>query len=259
MRLETQEILAAQAPAALGNRADSRVSDRYSFVPTDKVISLLEKEGWNLQKARQVTSRTWNPSTAKHHLTFAHERLSRADLAVGDYTPRLELINAHNGLGTYKLLAGIFRLVCTNGLIVSDRDFGHVKLRHIGFSEEDVIKASQAVIENVSKLSEVVDEWQGLDMNMGQMRNFAEEAAALRWEGDTSAEMAQHLIRPRRDQDRRSDLWTVFNVVQENLMKGGFSNSETGRRARAVKNIDKTVTYNQGVWELASNYAASLN
>ena len=259
MRLETQEILAAQAPAALGNRADNRVSDRYSFVPTDKVIDLLEKEGWNLQTARQVTSRTWNPSTAKHHLTFAHERLSRQDLAVGDSVPRLDMINAHNGLGTYKLLAGIFRFVCSNGLIVSERDFGHVKLRHIGFSEEDVIKASQAVIENVSKLSEVVDEWQGLDMNMGQMRNFAEEAAALRWEGDTSSEMAQHLIRPRRDQDRRSDLWTVFNVVQENLMKGGFSNSETGRRARAVKNIDKTVTYNQGVWELASNYAASLN
>ena len=42
-------------------------------------------------------------------------------------------------------------------------------------------------------------------------------------------------------------------------MKGGFSNSDTGRRARAVKNIDKTVTYNQGVWNLASNYAASLN
>jgi len=256
MRLETQEILAAHAPAALGNRADNRVSDRYSFVPTDKVIDLLEKEGWNLQKARQVSSRTWNPHTAKHHLTFAHERLSRADLAVGDSTPRLDLINAHNGLGTYKLLAGIFRLICTNGLIVSDRDFGHVKLRHIGFKEEDVIKASQAVIDNVSKLSEIVDEWQGVSLNMGQIRSFGEEAAALRWEGDTAMEMAEHLIRPRREQDKTPDLWTVFNVVQENLMKGGFSNSDTGRRARAVKNIDKTVTYNQGVWDLARNYAA---
>jgi hypothetical protein len=259
MRLETQEILAAQAPAALGNRADTRVSDRYSFVPTNKVIDLLEKEGWNLQTARQVNSRKWNPETAKHHLTFAHERLSRQDLAVGDSVPRLDMINAHNGLGTYKLLAGIFRFVCTNGLMVSDRDFGHVKLRHIGFSEEDVIKASQAVINNVSKLSEIVDEWQGLDMNLDQIRTFGEEAAALRWEGDTATKMAENLIRPRRVQDRRTDLWSVFNVVQENLMKGGFSNSDTGRRARAVKNIDKTVTYNQGVWELASKQAASLN
>ena len=259
MRLETQEMLSSNAPAALGNRPDNRVSDKYSFVPTDKVIDLLEKEGWNLQKARQVTSRTWNPETAKHPLTFAHERMSRADLAVGDSVPRLDMINAHNGLGTYKLLAGIFRFVCSNGLIVSERDFGHVKLRHIGFSEEDVIKASQAVIENVSKLSEVVDEWQGLDMNMGQIRSFGEEAAALRWDGDTATEMAENLIRPRREQDKRSDLWTVFNVVQENLMKGGFSNSDTGRRARPVKNIDKTVTYNQGVWELASNRAATLS
>jgi len=259
MRLETQEILAAQAPAALGNRADDRVSDKYSFVSTHKVIDLLEKEGWHLQTARQVNSRKWSPETAKHHLTFAHERLSRQDLAVGDSVPRLDMINAHNGLGTYKLMAGIFRFVCGNGLIVSERDFGHVKLRHIGFSEDEVIKASQAVIENVSKLSEVVDEWQGIDMNMGQIHNFGEQAAALRWEGDTASEMAANLIRPRREQDRRTDLWTVFNVVQENLMKGGFSNTETGRRARAVKNIDKTVTYNQGVWELASNHAAMLN
>ena len=64
---------------------------------------------------------------------------------------------------------------------------------------------------------------------------------------------------PRREQDRCTDLWTVFNVVQENLMRGGFSNSDTGRRARAVKNIDKTVTYNQGVWDLASKQAAALN
>jgi hypothetical protein len=259
MRLETQQVLASHAPAALGRVADNRVSDRYAFVPTDKVVDLLEREGWSLVEARQVTSRTWNPGTAKHHLTFAHERLSRQDLAVGDSTPRLELINAHNGLGTYKLLAGIFRMVCTNGLVVSDRDFGHVKLRHIGFSEEDVIKASQAVIDNVSNLSEIVDEWQGLSLNDSQIKSFAEDAAAIRWEGDTIKEMAEHVIRPRREQDRRNDLWTVFNVAQENIMKGGFSNVNTGRRARAVKAIDKTVSYNQGIWDLARTYAASLN
>lgn len=259
MRLETQKTLAAQAPAALGNRPDNRVSDRYAFVPTDKVVSLLEKEGWNLVQARQVTSRTWNPSTAKHHLTFAHERMSRQDLAVGDSTPRLELINAHNGLGTYKLMAGIFRLVCTNGLIVSDRDFGHVKLRHIGFSEEDVIKASQAVIDNVSNLSEIVDEWQGISLNDAQIKSFSEEAAAIRWDEDTALEMAEHVIHPRREQDRRNDLWTIFNVAQENIMKGGFSNHTTGRRARVVKAIDKTVSYNQEIWDLARTYASSLN
>ena len=259
MRLETQEVLASQAPAALGRLPDNRVSERYAFVPTDKVVDLLEREGWNLVQARQVSSRTWNPVTAKHHLTFAHERLSRQDLAVGDSTPRLELINAHNGLGTYKLLAGIFRMVCTNGLVVSDRDFGHVKLRHIGFSEEDVIKASQAVIDNVSNLSEIVDEWQGLSMSDEQKKCFAQDAAAIRWEGDTILEMTDHVIRPRRDQDKSNDLWTVFNVVQENIMKGGFSNSNTGRRARAVKAIDKTVSYNQEIWDLARTYAAELN
>ena len=259
MRQETQNILQANCPAALGQRADNRVSDKYSFVPTNKVISLLENQGWNLVTARQVSSRKWNPDTAKHHLTFAHDHLSRTDLAVGDSTPRLELINAHNGLGTYKLMAGIFRIVCSNGLIVSDRDFGSVKLRHIGFTEADVIKASQAVVDNVSKLSDIVDEWQNVSLGKEQISTFAKDAASIRWDGDFADEMATNVIRPRRAQDQGNDLWTVFNVAQENLMRGGFTNSETNRKARKINNIDKMVTYNQQLWDVASTYAASLN
>ena len=259
MRLETEEALTRFAPAALGVYADNRVSERYSMVPTNKVVDLLEGQGWNLVTAKQVSSRTWDPQTAKHHLTFAHERLSRADLAVGDSTPRLELINAHNGLGTYKLLAGIFRMVCSNGLVVSDRDFGQVKLRHIGFTEEDVIEASQAVIDNVSRLSDIVDEWQGLTLTHDQKRIFAEEAAAIRWGDKTTEQMVNIVMNPRRPQDMGHDLWTVFNVCQENVMKGGFTNSNTGRRARQVKAIDKTVTYNQELWDLAGRQAIALN
>jgi len=259
MRQETKSLLESACPAALGNRPDDRVSDKYSFVPTSKVVSLLEDQGWHLEKARQVTSRKWNPETAKHHLTFAHERLSRDDLAVGDSTPRLELINAHNGLGTYKLMAGIFRLVCSNGLIVSDRDFGSVKLRHIGFTEDDVIKASQAVVDNVSKLSDIVGEWQGIDLNEDQINTFAHDAAAIRWEGSMASEMSGNIIRPRRVQDRGSDLWTVYNVAQENLMRGGFSNVNTNRKARAINNIDKMVSYNQQLWDLARSHASALN
>ena len=260
MRIETQQMLTKMAPAALGNRADDRVSDRYSLVPTNKIVDLLEGQGWNLVEARQVSSRTWDPQTAKHHLTFAHDRLSREDLAVGDSTPRLELINAHNGLGTYKLMAGIFRLVCSNGLIVSERDFGQVKLRHIGFSEDEVISASESVIHNVSRLSGIVDSWQNIFLPKAVKKKFAEEAVTIRWEDEITAKnMVDSILSPRREQDKGDDIWTVYNVVQENLIKGGFSNTHTGRRARAVKAIDKTVSYNQKLWDLAHDYAAVLN
>tara|TARA_R100000963_G_C4628285_1_gene93979 strand:- start:314 stop:1093 length:780 start_codon:yes stop_codon:yes gene_type:complete len=258
MRIETQEMLTKLAPAALGHRPDDRVSDRYSMVPTNKIVDLLEGEGWNLVEARQVKSRTWEPLTAKHHLSFSHERLSREDLAVNDSVPRLELINAHNGLGTYKLMAGIFRLVCSNGLVVSERDFGQVKLRHIGFSEDEVIKASEAIIHNVSRLSDVVDSWQGIMLSDDEKRAFAEEASTIRWnDKDTANDMVEDILRPRRQQDMGNDVWTVYNVVQENIIKGGFTNSNTGRKARAVKHIDKTISYNQELWDLAHGYAAA--
>lgn len=260
MRIETQEMLTQLAPAALGNQPDNRVSNKYSMVPTNKIVDLLEGEGWNLVEARQVKSRTWNPHTAKHHLSFSHDRLSREDLAVNDSVPRLELINAHNGLGTYKLMAGIFRLVCSNGLVVSERDFGQVKLRHIGFSEDEVIKASEAVIHNVSRLSEVVDSWQEIILCDEEKRAFAEKAATLRWKDDNTAnDMVESILRPRRLEDKGNDVWTVYNVIQENIIKGGFINSNTGRRARAVNHIDKTISYNQELWDLAHDFAADNN
>ena len=69
--------------------------------------------------------------------------------------------------------------------------------------------------------------------------------------------MVEDILRPRRQQDMGNDVWTVYNVVQENIIKGGFTNSNTGRKARAVKHIDKTISYNQELWDLAHGYAAA--
>ncbi len=62
------------------------------------------------------------------------------------------------------------------------------------------------------------------------------------------------ILRPRRYDDNRADLWTVFNRVQENLVKGGLSGrAANGRRqrTRAVQGIDQNVRLNRALWLLA--------
>ena len=259
MRESTFAMLEKNAPAALGNRRDDRVSDKYSFIPTSRVVDILEDQGWDLTFARQVKSRTWSDETAKHHLSFRHQGLSRDDLAVGDSVPQIELINAHNGLGTYRLLAGIFRFVCSNGMVVSEQDFASVTLRHIGFTEDQVIEASNSVIEGVSRLSDVVDEWQQLILTPDQKVEFATQAEEIRWGGDNNFKrgtFVENLLNVRREADQRDDLWGVYNVVQENLLSGGFNHPNTNRRARSIKNIDKDISYNQQLWGVAREFAA---
>ena len=69
-------------------------------------------------------------------------------------------------------------------------------------------------------------------------------------------------MRPRRTADTGTDLWTVFNRVQENVIKGGlygFTKDAIGRpqrrRTREVKGIDQNDTLNRALWRLSMEMA----
>lgn len=58
----------------------------------------------------------------------------------------------------------------------------------------------------------------------------------------------------RRPIDDGNDLWRVFNVVQENVMRGGITGrSAKGRasRSRAIRAIREDVRINNDLWQLA--------
>ncbi|MGO4484326.1 DUF932 domain-containing protein [Rhizobium sp. 2TAF27] len=68
---------------------------------------------------------------------------------------------------------------------------------------------------------------------------------------------------PRRHDDRANDLWTVWNVVQENAIKGGLrgvGRDDLGRprrvKSRAVNGIDLDIKLNKALWLLGERMAA---
>jgi len=69
----------------------------------------------------------------------------------------------------------------------------------------------------------------------------------------------QDLLVPHRIEDEHDDLYTVLNVLQENLLRGNISgiNKETGRRftSREITSIGKDVDVNQGLWNIAERIA----
>ncbi len=80
---------------------------------------------------------------------------------------------------------------------------------------------------------------------------------------DEHAVVADQLLIARRHEDRPNDLWTCFNRVQENVIRGGLSyrqtNEETGRIAHrttgAVRSVDGDVKLNRALWVLAEEMA----
>jgi hypothetical protein len=199
-------------------------------------------------------------------IRFRHADSSAA-LQVGDVIPEVVLINSHDGTSAYKLIAGMFRLACSNGLMVSEGEIESVTVMHKGNILDNVIEGSYRLVKDSEQAMTTVQEWGQLQLSAGEQGALAEAAHTLRFadaEGKVTTPItAAQLLRPRRNEDTGNDLWKTFNRVQENVIKGGLHGVQrdpSGRRLRAVstrqvKGIDQDVKLNRAMWQLAERMA----
>lgn len=263
----TIEEIARRAPSAVATRPYDLMSARYSHISTLRVIEAMIAAGFRPFGATQ--SRTRVPGKAeftKHMLRFRHEDVSQL-LVVGDVVPEVVLINSHDGTTAYKLIAGLYRLICSNGLMVSDREIDSISVMHKGDVLKDVVEGSQKLIGDTQKSLATVQNWTRLQLTDGEQNAFAESAHTLRFADSdgkvTTPITPAQLLAPRRREDVGSDLWRTYNRVQEAVISGGISavqRDASGRRLRRVSTrringIDQDVRLNRGLWELAAKMA----
>lgn len=263
----SNDQLARVAPSVFAESAHESRSSRYSYIPTSKVVDGLRSEGF--APVRVQVSRVRDDGRKgfeKHMIRFRH--VDSLVKSVGDVFPEIVLVNSHDGSTSYKLSAGLFRLVCSNGLVVSQGDIDEVRVKHSGKSiVDDVIEGSYRVLHQSQIGVETASRWSQLQLTDGEANALALGAHHLRFadaagEIDTPIQPAQ-LLAPRRSDDRKNDLWTTFNRVQENVIRGGlhaYARDNSGRRRRVstreVKGIDGNINLNKAMWKLAEHLAA---
>ena len=166
-------------------------------------------------------------------------------------------MNSHDGASSYQLHAGVFRLVCLNGMTVSDGLFQKICVKHVGFKKEDVIEASYKVLENIPAVMESIAQMQATQLSREEQRVFAESALIVRYPDEQPPIASDQLLSPRRFEDRGGDLWKTLNIVQENVIRGGLDGwsqrSEKKKRivTRPVQSIERDVNLNKALWQLA--------
>jgi hypothetical protein len=235
-------------------------------IPTHELLSGLSKEGFVPVKVQVGGSRDEEKRAFTKHLI----RFRRSDdLAgvpkVGDSHPEVVLLNAHDGTSSYQLHAGLFRLVCTNGLTVSDQDFGSVKVGHSGRGVLDkVIEGTYRVLDDAVAALDHAQQLQTVALDRDEQRIFGEAALRLRFDDETLPRInGSEVVRPRREADLAPNLWHTFNRAQENLIRGGLSyrhtNEETNRTSfretRPVNGADGDLRLNRALWHLATQFA----
>ncbi|WP_334644470.1 DUF932 domain-containing protein [Klebsiella aerogenes] len=247
----THEELMSHVPSVFGSDKHESRSDRYTYIPTITIFESLQREGFEPFFACQTKVRDQSKREHTKHML----RLRRAGQLTGHQVPEIILLNSHDGSSSYQMLPGLFRGVCTNGLVCG-QSFGEVRVPHKGNVVEKVIEGAYEVLGVFDRVEEKRDAMQLLALPEPARHALANAALKYRFGEDHQPVTVSQLLTPRRREDYSDDLWTVYQRVQENLMKGGLSGRTAqgkSSRTRAITGIDGDVKLNRALWVMAEN------
>lgn len=240
------------APSIFAEAPHESRSQRYAYIPTATVLTELRKEGFQPFMVTQTRTRHEDRRDyTKHMIRLRHASQINARGEANE----IILLNSHDGTSSYQMLAGMFRFVCSNGLVYGDT-VADVRVPHKGDVAGQVIEGAYQVLHGFDRALESRESMQAIKLDEGEAEVFARAALSLKYDDpDKPAPITEsQILMLRRFDDRRPDLWSVFNRTQENLTKGGLhGRSANGRRqqTRPVQGIDSDIRLNRALWLLA--------
>lgn len=259
----TVEQIREQAPSVFTKKGSHEVSDKYTHIPTDRIIEDMKLLGWGVVDAKEVKARkNSTKGFQKHLLVFRND-----DVVIngddGDTVfPQILLTNSHDGKNSFTFTAGLFRMVCENGLVVSTTEFENMKIRHMGYDFETLQSTIKEMVERLPLTVESMNKLRQTEMEEKQILEFARKALDVRFgENKTNTQHIKvdlkEFVTPTRQEDYGNDLWSVFNVVQEKIIEGDFEYTFGSkiRKARRIKNFKQDLELNAKLYDLALEYA----
>ncbi|PAU51979.1 hypothetical protein BZL41_26485 [Pseudomonas sp. PIC25] len=247
----SDDQIRAVAPSIFAETPHESRSQRYSYIPTAAVLAELRREGFQPFMVCQTRVRHEERREYTKHML----RLRHASQINGAETNEIILLNSHDGTSSYQMLAGMFRFVCQNGLVCGET-LADIRVPHKGNVTDDVIEGAYTVLRGFEQVQDTRNAMRAITLDDGEAEVFARSALALKYDDPdkTMPITEKQVLSPRRFDDNRSDLWSTFNRVQENLVKGGLVGRTTNgrpQRTRPIQGIDQNVRLNRALWLLA--------
>lgn len=241
------------------------VSGKYTVANTEDVINDLAKFGWYPVEAKQCRAKKGSKGIRSFHMVA----LQNDDVTIPDPNGgteayvRIILQNSHDGFNSFKFMMGLYRCICSNGLVVCDAEFSVFSIRHINYTFEELQKLVMKVVETVPGIINKRDVMAKTELTEEQKREMATETYRIRKHLASEVKLTlddatiNDLLYPTRKEDEGNTLWQVFNVLQEKMIKGGFSatgKNGKARKQRPISSVKKDADYNQQLWALAEKY-----
>jgi len=256
----TKDQIRNSSPLVFANApTNPDVSNKYLFVNTETIIDDLEKLGWlPVQAAQRKARKKEGTIFSKHMVAFQNPEIKITSKDGDDAYPRILLTNSHDGMQAFKFSVGIFRLVCSNGLVVADEKFSDFKIKHKGYSFEELRNVVRQAVEDLPNRVQVMNDMKNRILTQEEKNKLALDAMLIRAGVSTleyDEETITDILEPKRDADKGDDLWRVFNVIQEKITQGEFHAALKGakvRKVRKIKSFEKDMKVNKELFKLAT-------
>ena len=269
----TKEEIKAKAPYVFAEApTNPDVSNRYVMATTKTIIDDMAKLGWDVVDCKQQRANKRSKVKSFHMLAFQNPKVFITKIANNgeetvDCFPRIILTNSHDGFHSFKFMVGLFRCVCSNGLVIATDTFADVSIRHINYTFDELREMVAKAISTVSDNISVMNEMQKTILNEEQKKALATEALKIRGGDDEDKPLKvadddlEDILTPIREDDKSDDLWTVFNILQEKIIKGNFKmispTNKKVRKARPITGLAKDLEINQALFRYASSMRAA--
>ncbi len=264
----TKDQLKELCPVAFKDApTNPKVTDKYLFVNTETIVDDLEKLGWKPVSAAMRKSRGKDTIFSKHMVTFQNPEIKITSKDGDNAFPRIILTNSHDGLQAFKFSVGIFRLVCSNGLVVADEKFSDFKIRHKGYTFAELRDVVAQAVKDLPNKVEVLNKMRNKILTQDEKQKLALDAMLIRAgitpdsdkakKFEYDEETIEDILEPKRNEDKGDDLWKVFNVIQEKITQGEFHAALKGantkvRKVRKIKSFEKDLQVNKELFKLAT-------
>lgn len=245
----------------LVNQTESvNVSKQYSHVTTQDIVKILAKQGFVETAFSSAKTRGTVPGFQRHLLRFSSPDLTNDSFKARGLVPEIVVVNSHDGKSALKLMLGLYRMVCANGLIVGST-FEAINIRHVGDTHtkllaglEQVTKAAFSLSDTVERMSEYTPTW---DEETSIIRTTLELALPAH-----ASPYYAYPMEAQRIEDQEKDLFTLYNKLQEYVIRGGIkyfvgpenlSGNLRQATTRPIKSIPRQVSANRALWNAASS------
>jgi hypothetical protein len=270
MRIINAEYLSKNPVQA--TQAHAAVSDKYQFVNSEQILAIFAQAGWTpVSQTAIVPRKESRQGFQKHMVRLEHPDYQTMPGLEGVHTtrPQLLMINSHDRASSLRLMWGMFRMACLNG-IVTGESVNEVKLTHNTKMAERLPAALQQLLNAFPTMMQQAEQLARTQLTDAAVQQLIKTVYDARLEGSEKIVSVDYrLPYVRRSADTGNDAFTIFNRVQEAAIRGGIGYTYERQvkdrygdtyarlayaRSREIKAIDQSVKINR----LAYNAALAL-